>query len=123
MSSEIAPALDVLVPTPVGTEGPEAYLRDALVPFLADEFRLIRKALNNISILNMSAHYQTGITTPGVANTQFTITHNLGRIPKIVIWDVDQAAIIYDDARNTWTDSVLYLKCNVATVGLTVLVI
>jgi hypothetical protein len=63
------------------------------------------------------------ITTPGVANTQFTVTHNLGRIP--VGYDVrsiDAAAHVYDSNKAGWTKTTMLLKCDVATVHLVLFV-
>lgn len=58
------------------------------------------------------------ILTPA-ANVEFTVTHNLGRIP--TGYDVkgrDQAAIVYDSRRANWTTKQMFLKCNVAGVNL-----
>lgn len=63
------------------------------------------------------------ITTPGVANTEFIVTHNLGRIP--VGYDVrsiDAAAHVYDSNKNLWTKTTMRLKCNTATVHLVLFV-
>jgi hypothetical protein len=58
-------------------------------------------------------------TTPGVANTEFTVTHNLGRIPVgILVVSVDKAAIIYASRRADWTKTQLFLKSDQATVAL-----
>jgi hypothetical protein len=63
------------------------------------------------------------ITTPGVANTEFTITHNLGRIPAgYDVKAIDQAAIIYDSRRNAWTKTQMFLKANAASVNITLFV-
>jgi len=62
------------------------------------------------------------ITTPG-ANVEFTVTHNLGRIP--VGYDVrsiDAAAHVYDSRKNLWTDKVMFLKADQATVHLVLFV-
>ena len=62
------------------------------------------------------------ITTPG-ANVQFTVTHNLGRIP--VGYDVrsiDAAAHVYDSNKSTWTKTQMFLKCDTATVHLVLFV-
>lgn len=63
------------------------------------------------------------ITTPG-ANVEFTVTHNLGRIP--VGYDVkskDKAAHVYDSRKNLWTTTQMFLKCDVATVQIVLFVI
>jgi hypothetical protein len=61
-------------------------------------------------------------TTPGVADTEFALTHNLQRVP--IGWltvSIDKAAIIYDGG-TAWTTAVINLKSNVATVALTIFV-
>lgn len=63
------------------------------------------------------------ITTPGVADTEFTVTHNLGRIPTgYEVKSKDKAAIVYDSRKNLWTTTQMFLKCNVATVQIVLFV-
>ncbi len=63
------------------------------------------------------------ITTPGVANTEFTVTHNLGRIPiGYDIRSIDAAAHIYDSRKSLWTTKVMFLKADQATVHLVLFV-
>lgn len=63
------------------------------------------------------------ITTPGVANTEFIVTHNLGRIPVgYDIRSIDAAALVYDSNKNLWTKTTMRLKCNTATVHLVLFV-
>ena len=122
---KIAPSLEVQLPdAPNDDSEASLWIREALLPFLMEELREHRRALNNVTSLNMSAHYETGITTPGTIDTTFSIAHNLNRIPEIVLWNVDTTgAMIYDQNRAGWTKTSLDLRCNLATVGLTVLVL
>jgi len=63
------------------------------------------------------------VTTPGAPNTEFTVTHNLGRVP--IGYDVkslDAAAIIYDSRKALWTPTQMFLKCNAASVNLVLFV-
>ena len=63
------------------------------------------------------------ITTPGVANTEFIVTHNLGRVPiGYDIRSIDAAAHIYDSRKNLWTTKVMFLKADQATVHLVLFV-
>jgi hypothetical protein len=63
------------------------------------------------------------ITTPGVANTEFTVTHNLGRVPiGYDIKSIDAAAHVYDSRKALWTNKVMFLKCDQATVHLVLFV-
>jgi len=62
------------------------------------------------------------ITTPG-ANVEFTVTHNLGRIP--VGYDIksrDKACSVYDSRKNLWTTTQMFLKCDVTTVQIVLFV-
>jgi hypothetical protein len=57
--------------------------------------------------------------TPGVADTEFIVNHNLQYIPTgIIVISVDKAAIVYASQKNLWTKTQIRLKCNVATVSL-----
>jgi hypothetical protein len=58
------------------------------------------------------------IVTPGTANTEFTVQHNMGRVPIGYIWNVDQACTVYDSRRANWTDQQLFLKCSVVSANL-----
>ena len=62
------------------------------------------------------------ITTPG-ANVEFTVTHNLGRIPiGYDVKSIDAAAHIYDSRKALWTNKVMFLKCDQAAVHLVLFV-
>lgn len=67
--------------------------------------------------INMRGFWVDTIT-PG-ADVEFTVDHNLGYIPiGIIVVSVDKAAIVYASRKNQWTETQLFLKCNVATVSL-----
>lgn len=122
---KVAPVLEPPgVDPPTNKEQVLEWIINSLLPYLTEEFREHRFLLNNLTRLNMSAFYATSLTTHAVADTEFSITHNLNRIPEIVIWNVDTtAAMIYDSNRAGWTKTALTLKCNQGSVGLTVLVL
>lgn len=59
------------------------------------------------------------VMTPSVADTEFTVPHTLGRLPQsVIIVRANKAAIIYDSSAGSWTDTLIYLKCNVASAQL-----
>jgi hypothetical protein len=68
---------------------------------------------------NVSGVWVTVNTGP--ANTTFTVTHNLGRIPNgMLVFSVDQpGAVIHAVNKNLWTTKVAYFQSNVANVNLT----
>lgn len=63
--------------------------------------------------------FWVSIITPGGANTEFTINHNLGYIPTgIHIISIDQPSIIYASRKVQWTTKQIFLKANVGSVNL-----
>ena len=61
-------------------------------------------------------------TSNATPDTEDTVAHNLGWIPKgFIIVNRDKAGIAYDSG-TAWTSSNIYLKCNVATVAFKLLV-
>jgi len=54
-------------------------------------------------------------TTPGVADTEFTVTHNLNRVPVgFILFSIDKAGVVYRSA-TSWTTTQAFLKCNVTS--------
>jgi hypothetical protein len=62
------------------------------------------------------------IVTPGAANVEFTVGHNLGRTPINYIWNVDQNCVVYDSRRVNWTAQQMFLKCSVVSATLYLIV-
>lgn len=63
------------------------------------------------------------VTTPGSANTEFTVTHNLGRVP--VGYDIkskDRAGQIYDSRKASWTNTQMFLKADTASMSIVLFV-
>lgn len=70
---------------------------------------------------NIDGAWATG-TTPGVANTEFAVTHNLNRIPNgFDVKRMDKAARFYDSG-TAWTKTQIFLKCDVVTVKYTLFI-
>jgi hypothetical protein len=54
------------------------------------------------------------ITNTGTVNTQFSVTHNLGRIPlQYDVKYINGNGVVYDSG-TTWTKTQIFLKCSLA---------
>lgn len=70
---------------------------------------------NNEPDRNLDIWKATG-TTPAGANTDFTITHGLGRIPcTIVGQDTSNGGLLYRSPATAWTTTTVTLRCTVAS--------
>lgn len=84
--------------------------------------RLVEAVNGRLTLLdNISAAVIT-IADSGPADTQYVVSHNIGRIPSGYIWNIDKAGIVYDFNRSTWTSTQLKIKCSVANAALTLIV-
>ncbi len=51
-------------------------------------------------------------TTPGVANTDFAVSHGLGRLPiTLAGWDTNNGGVIYRSPATAWTKTTATLRC------------
>lgn len=59
------------------------------------------------------------ISDSGTVDTEFEVSHNLGRIPNgYLVTSIDVAGIIYIGT-TAWTTTAIYLKCNAANAAIT----
>lgn len=67
---------------------------------------------------NIAGEFQQ-FTSHAVADTEFSVNNTLGSIPVgyMIIWQ-DKAGSLYQgpSTGTVWTDSLIYLKCNIASV-------
>lgn len=62
------------------------------------------------------------VTSHATADTEFSISHTLGRVPAgYIVVKRDKAAIVYDGP-TPWTSNTLYLRCNVSSTALRLIV-
>ena len=95
-----------------------------LTPTKASIENLLRVMDHRVSPLdNWQARTLGPITTPGVADTEFTVLHNLGIKPTYYIWNVDRNCVVYDSRRADWTASQMFLKASVASAVLYLIVL
>jgi hypothetical protein len=72
---------------------------------------------------NMQAWKATG-TTPGTANTDFTIKHSLNRIPLTInAQDTNNGGLLYRSPATAWTKTTVTLRCTTASAAYNVIVI
>lgn len=71
---------------------------------------------------NLDAQY-IDVVVPSVANTEFIVPHGLGRKPVgYILTRQDRAVVVYDSSAGSWSDSLIYLKANVADATVTLMV-
>lgn len=99
---------------------------------LRENFEQLAKTVRNISFgetmsnaapdQNLECWKASG-TSPGVANTDFTINHSLGRIPiTIAGQDTNNGGLLYRGSV-AWTKTQVTLRCTTATAAYNVVLI
>jgi hypothetical protein len=107
-------------------------LSESAVGLISDTLRGIIKKLNGEVSLgsgttgrragNLSAQYIDHIT-PSVVDTEFVLPHGLGRTPVgYAVVRRDRAGTVYDSSIGSWNDTLLYLKADVASMTIKLLV-
>lgn len=72
---------------------------------------------------NIDCWKATG-TTPGAADTDFTISHNLGRIPTTIGGqDTNNGGLLYRSPVTVWTTTTVTLRCTKASSNFIVVLI
>lgn len=62
------------------------------------------------------------VSDSGTANTEFTVAHTLKRVPTgYIVININKAGTVYAGS-TSWTDTDIYLKCNVANCTIKILV-
>lgn len=70
---------------------------------------------NNDRSKNVINFKATG-TTPGAANTDFTISHSLGYVPDTIFGqDTDNGGLLYRSPVTAWTKTAVTLRCTTAS--------
>ena len=88
---------------------------DKLNHFLDETFRKVAGIPFNQSV-------SLTVADSGNADTEFSVTHYLGRVPSgFIVTKSDKACSVYDSG-TAWTTSTIYLKCDAANVALTIAV-
>ena len=62
------------------------------------------------------------VADSGTANTEFTVSHTLKRVPiGFIVLNINKAGVVYDSG-TAWTTSAIYLKCSTANTVIKLLV-
>lgn len=62
------------------------------------------------------------VVSPGVANTEFAVTHNLNRIPTMALPGQNSNGGVVYNSGTPWTKSQIFLKCSSISCGLNLLI-
>lgn len=93
--------------------------------------QLIDKFNNGLSLGTGESGYQAGnldaqfidVLMPGVADTEIAIPHGLSRVPiGFLVVNKDRACNIYNSSLGSWSNTIMYLKSNVASATIRLLV-
>lgn len=92
---------------------------DAVVLDAGKKLREIVNALQNrLTFRDNFESRRVDIPDSGPADTDLIIAHNLGKIPVGYIANVGAAAIVYDQNRAGWTDSIITIRCSQANTAI-----
>lgn len=74
---------------------------------------------------HIDGQWRVNIVTPAGANTLFQVEHGLGRIPVHFMYTCDRAAILYasETDRASWSNSRIYLKCNIISAKIYLIIV
>ncbi len=63
------------------------------------------------------------VLTPSVADTEFVVRHDLGRVPVgYQVVRADRSVNIYDSSYGSWTNTLMFLKSSVASASVKLLI-
>jgi hypothetical protein len=98
-----------------------AYLSSLTVGLRGAITRLIEEINGKLELINHKSYSYT-LADSGLANSELTITHNLGSIPSHYIWNIASNGVVYDSRRVDWTTTQIFVKCSAANQSLKILV-
>ena len=85
---------------------------------------VIAEAFKRVEGIALARASDCEVDDTGNADTEFAVTHALGRLPVgFVVYYSDAAAGVYDSGGTAWTTQTIYLKCDAANAHLKVWVL
>lgn len=99
-------------------------LVDQVILNVNDTIKKILSALaNQLTFKDNFRSVFASVSDSGTANTEFILTHKLGRVPEgFIITDLTVQSTIISSSKSLWTTTEMRLKCSAANVGFTILV-
>lgn len=92
---------------------------DTIISWMKNHRRIlsgnVQLGVSNTDQARNISNFMASGTTPGVANTNFTITHNLGYVPFTILgFDTNNGGVIFRGT-TPWTKTTVTLQCTTAT--------
>ena len=76
-------------------------------------------AFRRIAAMPFNRSESVSVTDTGNADTEFSVTHHLGRVPNgYLVTRINVAGAIYESG-TAWSDATIYLKCSAADAAVT----
>ncbi|MBI4397416.1 MAG: hypothetical protein HY548_09990 [Elusimicrobia bacterium] len=106
------------------------YVGEKLRRFDWEFLRTVHELYSNLSaILDRGIRFEDNVdavlvtfTSSGTPDAENTVAHSLGKVPTgYIVYEQDKAGSVYKGP-SAWTTSNIYLKCDVATVAVKILV-
>jgi len=87
-------------------------------------FRHIMREINGRLDLSNIEKYSATITDTGTADSENTITHDLGFVPTaFIVTNIDKAGVVYASREANWTVTQIFVKCSTANTAVDLIVL
>lgn len=96
-------------------------IKDPTTKNWADKLvRMLDDLIKKIAAIPFNRSESLNVADTGSADTEFSTTHHIGRVPAgFILTKSDKAACVYDSG-TAWTTTTIYLKCNSANAAITI---
>ena len=108
----------------IKTAKPESPFDISLEEELLSAWLELAETINNGLKFSDNFNAETKIVADtGVANTEFSISHTLKRVPTGYIAIKNSTSGVIYNGTTSWTTTAIYLRCSVANANITVIII